>query len=957
MSNLSFSLSPNGSLVLKGDLINEIAFKWIKLFSMGGNVDSFGNAPTNHEEMRMHEYHIPILLPDEIIPLLSNPLEGTSLPIDEWNQQYLSNLKIHDVGIGRSSAISDLPYVIVYSSRLQKFRSQYHLSPLDLYIPIPSHLLSFLKDSESHNNSGGPLRRDIHTLFYHHSFSSYHQTLQKILSSPANSTVRSYLSYDHLIQQLRSSGQLSGLYFHGKELMKSNSLHSMENLQIIYNLFEETIQCPNSCLKTPADNDNYGELVAQILNSNLKYSALGSHKLRRFYQSTVAPASASIGDSQSPEYYSLSFTNFPRNFSMVCDSLYGSSLPTTTAQLSCWKAMGITNIITVMEEPLPEELRQSSDLNFHHFVVPDRLPPSLEQIHSILVLLGQLLHPSHSNPSKRQVVIHCLGGVGRTATVLCCYLMRFQQMSRETAQNLLISTRKTILTSPQEEFLQKYYQHCLVTSASDLSNSSLTHSTTPLLHPTTTLPSLIVCIGYPGAGKSTFCEALVKAFPHLVTRINEKEDMRGIKDQKHVEQLPRVMILDRCNLRQEERLEWLSSLRGDSDAMVWYVHFELSEEECQWRLVKQANQSAPKSGKTSSSSGQRRLGALKQSEASLEDPVQDMERYQKIFKISSAEEANHLLSEWGVPSTLLPSLSLAPGVAGEGAEVEGAGVPTKMIIKFPRTRHVYNLGSATRDDLILSSDDAFKQFLDPSKLLYIEEKIDGANLGISIQHFPPSPPQLVVQNRSHFVSSGYHPQFKCLDQWLAQHSNELWEILQYSDRFILYGEWVYARHSIAYTHLPDYFLAFDYFDKLTQRFYSRDRLASLLKNTSIHQIHLLSCSRPSSVSAFTSSPSSSSVSATSGSSSSASSASGTFSSSSATSLSKEQLVEIVRHQRSKYYDGCVEGVYLRTMTPDNLWLLDRGKIVRGDFIAGNEFWSKGGVHQNQLDHQLQAFSK
>ncbi|HEY7092672.1 MAG TPA: RNA ligase family protein, partial [Ktedonobacterales bacterium] len=38
----------------------------------------------------------------------------------------------------------------------------------------------------------------------------------------------------------------------------------------------------------------------------------------------------------------------------------------------------------------------------------------------------------------------------------------------------------------------------------------------------------------------------------------------------------------------------------------------------------------------------------------------------------------------------------------------------------------------------------------------------------------------------------------------------LWETL--GDRYVLYGEWLYARHTIFYTDLPHYFLEFDTLD-------------------------------------------------------------------------------------------------------------------------------------------------
>ena len=44
----------------------------------------------------------------------------------------------------------------------------------------------------------------------------------------------------------------------------------------------------------------------------------------------------------------------------------------------------------------------------------------------------------------------------------------------------------------------------------------------------------------------------------------------------------------------------------------------------------------------------------------------------------------------------------------------------------------------------------------------------------------------------------------------------------------MYGEWLYARHTIAYDQLPHYFLEFDILDRDNGEFLSTERRASLL---------------------------------------------------------------------------------------------------------------------------------
>ena len=87
-----------------------------------------------------------------------------------------------------------------------------------------------------------------------------------------------------------------------------------------------------------------------------------------------------------------------------------------------------------------------------------------------------------------------------------------------------------------------------------------------------------------------------------------------------------------------------------------------------------------------------------------------------------------------------------------------------------------------------------KRFL--REALIVEEKIDGTNVGI---HFT-SGGQMVLQCRGHLITEGMHPQYDLFKQWAAVKRPDLEDCL--GSRFILFGEWVYARHSLHYRQLP-----------------------------------------------------------------------------------------------------------------------------------------------------------
>ena len=136
--------------------------------------------------------------------------------------------------------------------------------------------------------------------------------------------------------------------------------------------------------------------------------------------------------------------------------------------------------------------------------------------------------------------------------------------------------------------------------------------------------------------------------------------------------------------------------------------------------------------------------------------------------------------------------------------------------KFPHTPHLLWLGEGTpRDDKVLKSTEA-TEFL--SSEVVVEEKVDGANLGLSL-----GPDGRVrAQSRGNYLAPGRsHAQWNPLWRWLGERREGLADGLQ--GGLMLFGEWCYARHTVPYDALPDWFLGFDIFEIATRRFWSVDR--------------------------------------------------------------------------------------------------------------------------------------
>ncbi len=141
------------------------------------------------------------------------------------------------------------------------------------------------------------------------------------------------------------------------------------------------------------------------------------------------------------------------------------------------------------------------------------------------------------------------------------------------------------------------------------------------------------------------------------------------------------------------------------------------------------------------------------------------------------------------------------------------------IIKYPRTPHLEGSRLQPGDEDL--SQVPFEAVA--GRHLVIEEKIDGANSAVS---FTPEG-ELRVQSRGHFLVGGWRERhYQMLKQWAAVHRAALWEVL--GARYVLYGEWMYAKHTVYYDALPHYFMTFDLLDRETGIFLDTPGRARIL---------------------------------------------------------------------------------------------------------------------------------
>src|SRR5262249_29583467 len=128
------------------------------------------------------------------------------------------------------------------------------------------------------------------------------------------------------------------------------------------------------------------------------------------------------------------------------------------------------------------------------------------------------------------------------------------------------------------------------------------------------------------------------------------------------------------------------------------------------------------------------------------------------------------------------------------------------ITKYPRTQHL-------QGSRLQPGDEDLDQvpFADlAGRHVVVEQKIDGANAGVAFD----SDGELRLQSRGDSLTGGPREKHSNLfKQWASAHAGALLEPLL--DRYVLFGEWMFAKHTVFYDRLPHYFLEFDIIDTQT----------------------------------------------------------------------------------------------------------------------------------------------
>lgn len=142
----------------------------------------------------------------------------------------------------------------------------------------------------------------------------------------------------------------------------------------------------------------------------------------------------------------------PRNFSwLIKEEIAGMARPMPiVADLEFLKDNGIEAIVSLTEIPLHKTLIEEFGFEYKHIPIADLTTPTQEQIEEFVNFINNLAS------SKKKIVVHCEAGIGRTGTMLACYLVSKGHSARKAISEVRKKRPGSIETTEQEDTIIKY---------------------------------------------------------------------------------------------------------------------------------------------------------------------------------------------------------------------------------------------------------------------------------------------------------------------------------------------------------------------------------------------------------------------------------------------------------------------------------------------------------------------
>ena len=141
------------------------------------------------------------------------------------------------------------------------------------------------------------------------------------------------------------------------------------------------------------------------------------------------------------------------NFSWLVEhKLAAMSYPESEDAFTLLSRIGIRALINLTEEPLSGEILRKVGILTEYIPIVDFTAPTLKQVEQAIMMINFYIE------RNMPVAVHCIAGLGRTGTILACYLVGEGKSADEAITIIRRWRPGSIETLDQEAVIHEYEQ-------------------------------------------------------------------------------------------------------------------------------------------------------------------------------------------------------------------------------------------------------------------------------------------------------------------------------------------------------------------------------------------------------------------------------------------------------------------------------------------------------------------